>query len=99
MTVYDWTSKLVNLESIIDQRVEEDIKNYDVLGQMAALVKTCTSIQLQAMLGYVRSCPELGKVPDQMNSQIVTIYDIIQLNMTNILIAHGEQYYKDTYVK
>lgn len=94
---YDWKDKLLVLEGIIDQKVSENTKNYGVLDQMNALVQPLTSIQLHAMLGYVASCPQLALLPETLRSQYSTIYDIIELNMRNLLIAHGEQYFKDTY--
>ena len=95
--VHDWKDRLLVLEGIIDQKVSENTKNYSVLDQMNALVQPLTSIQLHAMLGYVSSCPQLALLPETINSQFRTIYDIIELNMRQLLIAHGEQYYKEHY--
>lgn len=92
---YDWKDKLIVLEGIIDTKVNEGTKNYSVLDQMNALVQPLTSIQLHAMLGYVASCPQLALLPETIKSQYSTIYDIIELNMRNLLIAHGEQYFKE----
>ena len=90
-----WDKRLKQLESIIDSKVTENRKNYNVLEQLPEFVKTCTSIQLRAVLECALSAPELANVPDNPKLTFTTIYEIIEYNMVNILFAHGKQYYKE----
>lgn len=93
----DWIKKLTTLEDTIDQKVSENIKNYDILDQLPVIVESCTSIQLPKMLHLVLSCPQLAELPVDPDLNHRTIYDIIKTNMTRLMIAHGEQYYRETY--
>jgi hypothetical protein len=93
----DWNTRLDSLEQIIDRKVEEDIKNYDILGQMPIMVDGLISIQMSAMLTCVTTNPQLAKMPD-LTVKFDTIYDVITYNMKEILLKHGREYYNDTYL-
>ena len=99
VSLHDWNAKLISLEKIIDHRVNENIKNYDVLDQLPVIIKDCISVQLSVMLGFALSCPQLAKLPETSGLNHVTIYDIIKSNMEDLLLAHGEQYFKEHYAE
>lgn len=91
-----WAAKKKQLRVLIDCRVQEDAKDYNMLGNMPALVNECSSVQFSKLMDMVASNPELGNVPEH-HKPFATIYEIIEHNIRVQLLEYGNTYYASTY--
>lgn len=88
-----WDKKLIQLETIISHKFEEDVPNYSIIGDLYNIVENIAAVQLSVVFDLVRVHPSLGNIPDTLLNA-TTIYDIITHNIQRELMDHGRDYLK-----
>lgn len=86
-----WEQKINQLETLIQEKLDNPPKNYDLKSDLPTIVKNLTSVQTNKMLDMLRVNPALGNLPENTR-RINTVYDIIEHNAFETLVEHGMEF-------